>query len=315
MTNLIELLNASKLRILRLRLTIRAARTATLPPFLGSTLRGAFGKALKPKACLRSVDECRKKCLELACCYRILFEGNPAYVIQSSSRDGGHFLERGDTFTFDFLLFGPAIESGLLICAAMYDAGLIGFGVARVPFELIRIEAVTPPDGLCPLDFGDGANLQDHSFSLVELVNHRLSELIVTKTLRVRFPTRLRREVSGREQFQANPELPFSLFASMAANRIAALSEWFGTKIDPNPYLLDAGTDSVVTMFSSLEFTDLTRYSDHHKTKLQIGGLHGEIVYHGDALRLLLPLLVAGEIVHIGSQTSMGLGRYELSPV
>lgn len=40
--------------------------------------------------------------------------------------------------------------------------------------------------------------------------------------------------------------------------------------------------------------------------------LVGEVVYAGAALKELWPLLVAGEIVHLGPSTSFGMGRDSL---
>ena len=38
----------------------------------------------------------------------------------------------------------------------------------------------------------------------------------------------------------------------------------------------------------------------------------GEIVYAGPSLRELLPLVVAGEFLHVGSGTAFGLGNYRI---
>ncbi len=55
------------------------------------------------------------------------------------------------------------------------------------------------------------------------------------------------------------------------------------------------------------------RYTETRGEKLEQDGILGEISFRGAALRELLPLLVAGEYLHVGSSTSFGSGRYHLS--
>jgi len=44
-----------------------------------------------------------------------------------------------------------------------------------------------------------------------------------------------------------------------------------------------------------------------------MGGVVGSMTYEGD-IREFLPLLVLGSWVNLGKGTSLGLGRYELTP-
>jgi hypothetical protein len=55
----------------------------------------------------------------------------------------------------------------------------------------------------------------------------------------------------------------------------------------------------------------LERYSNRQHDKLKLGDFIGEIAYEGAGLAEFLPLLRAGELLHIGGSTSFGLGRYE----
>ena len=57
---------------------------------------------------------------------------------------------------------------------------------------------------------------------------------------------------------------------------------------------------------------DLERYSNRQHGKLKLGGFVSEIAYEAAGLAEFLPLLRAGELLHIGGSTSFGLGRYEL---
>lgn len=46
---------------------------------------------------------------------------------------------------------------------------------------------------------------------------------------------------------------------------------------------------------------------------MKLGGFIGEIEYKGEAITEFLPLIVAGEILHVGTGTSFGLGKYEIA--
>lgn len=58
----------------RYELTLRASQSASLPAFLGSTLRGAFGHALKEAVCVMNHRDCIKCLVADRCVYPYLFE-------------------------------------------------------------------------------------------------------------------------------------------------------------------------------------------------------------------------------------------------
>ena len=60
---------------LRLRISLQAEEPITLPPFLGSMLRGAFGHALRRLVCVMGPGQgCAECSLRLACVYTRIFE-------------------------------------------------------------------------------------------------------------------------------------------------------------------------------------------------------------------------------------------------
>src|SRR5436853_2366756 len=64
----------SSLALSRYELRLRAKQSASLPAFLGSTLRGAFGHALKDAVCLMSHRDCSHCLVADRCIYPYLFE-------------------------------------------------------------------------------------------------------------------------------------------------------------------------------------------------------------------------------------------------
>lgn len=67
----------------------------------------------------------------------------------------------------------------------------------------------------------------------------------------------------------------------------------------------------VQTVESQLHWHDWERYSHRQKTRMQLGGVMGQVSYAGE-LGPFLPLLALGADLHVGKGTGFGLGRYEI---
>lgn len=64
----------TELRIARYDLCLRAVTPVRLPPFAGSTLRGAFGSTFKRMVCVERHGECPRCLLRKQCAYPYIFE-------------------------------------------------------------------------------------------------------------------------------------------------------------------------------------------------------------------------------------------------
>lgn len=64
----------SVLHVTRLEVRLRACEPVSLPPFLGSTLRGALGHALKQAVCVVDHGDCSRCPIAFQCTYPYLFE-------------------------------------------------------------------------------------------------------------------------------------------------------------------------------------------------------------------------------------------------
>ena len=61
----------------------------------------------------------------------------------------------------------------------------------------------------------------------------------------------------------------------------------------------------------NLRWYDLERYSARQDTRMKMGGFIGEIIFEG-YVKPFLPLIRAGEILHVGKGTSFGLGQFKI---
>jgi hypothetical protein len=313
----------SSLALSRHRFHLRALAPTPLPPFLGSTLRGAFGHALKEAVCVMEHRDCARCLVAERCIYAYLFEtpvplGLPLlrgqrqaphpFVLIAPACDRPN---QSEEVLFDLLLLGRAVECRPYVVFAAGEMARRGLGVARARFELAEVLALDER-GSERLIYSAGARrlaADGPAKSLCDFVRARLEQLPEARTLKLRFLTPARIRVEG--DLQAG--LGFELLARNLPRRVSLLAAVHGCaplELDFRALIALAGR--VEARASALRWQDWERYSNRQQTKMKLGGLVGEIEYAGEAIREFLPLVVAGELLHVGAGTSFGLGRYEI---
>ncbi|MEK6320444.1 MAG: CRISPR system precrRNA processing endoribonuclease RAMP protein Cas6 [Acidobacteriota bacterium] len=185
------------------------------------------------------------------------------------------------------------------------------FQIARPLSELIR-------ERLAELKGARSEEPSSASPSLEGLIAEAIGELRCSdpqpptpdpSTRRVRFLTPARIRVNGDLQ----TDLSFELLVRNLLRRVSTLAAVHGRGAIELDYrgLIDRAA-SVKTRSSRLVWWDLDRYSNRQQTKMKLGGFIGEVEYEGEAVEEFLPLLVAGELLNIGTGTSFGLGCYRI---
>lgn len=382
----------ASLALSRYELKLRARQSTSLPAFLGSTLRGAFGHALKEAVCLMSHRDCSHCLVADRCIYPYLFETPvpadlpqfrglqqaphpfilaPPSVLKSateklvvakehslSSRDqrasthsdasikrplpsGVPVLRKalqitpqatrassslpnerlkfaaGDELRFRLMLMGRANDYLSYVIYAVNEMARRGLGAERAGFALHSV-AVLGESGERETIYtaGDKRSLVPINAvnTLSDLLEARLRELERTgrnpgDTLKLRFTTPTRIRVEGDLQTSLSFELLIRNLLRRVSMLIAVHSE---SQLDLDYKALIARAARVRISTASLSWHDWQRYSNRQETKMKLGGFIGEIEYTGEAITELLPLILAGEILHVGTGTSFGLGKYEL---
>lgn len=359
------------LNLSRYQLRLRARRAVTLPRYLGSTLRGAFGHALKEAVCVVAHRNCERCMLAERCIYPYLFEtppppiellrgqksaphpfilmpplarpgesptagseplprqfkrtecdysGKTLTLVKPSSivcSDRGWDLSPGDELAFDLLLVGRAVEYMPYVVYAVSEMARRGLGVNRVPFDLGQV-AVVDEHGLAQTIYSGGGQRitmpTQATKSLSELIQARLDQLrtnniVYLDELRLNFRTPARIRVDGDLQ-QA---LSFDLLVRNLLRRISLLAAVHGSsQLDVDYRALIDQASNVQTKASGLRWQDWERYSNRQRTRMNMGGFVGGIDYAGEAIQEFIPLIIAGEILHVGTGTTFGLGRYAI---
>lgn len=332
------------LNLARYEFRLRACSPCALPAFLGSTLRGAFGHALKKISCSVAHEDCTRCWLTEACTYPLIFEGtlrqaararrdtpphpyvfrppllhlddqitarNKADNYNTSGTIERH-LKTGEQLSFEILLLGEAAARFPYVILAVRTMAENGLGFARAPFELDAAYSIAP-DGTRNTVF-DGAHHQSGfpvptPATLTDFVAARFDEASIDDCLKLRLLTPLRLRVEG----EISHDLSFELLLRNVMRRLHLLFTAFSLEPFAADYraMLDLAA-RITTRRSRLAWHDLDRYSNRQQAKQKLGGLLGEVEYAGEELSGFMPLMLAGELLHIGSSTVFGLGRYEI---
>jgi hypothetical protein len=307
--------------ITRISATLQATQAVAWPHFAGSTLRGAFGRALRRAACITGQDQCTGCPLRNSCAYGVVFDpaaparplhpsfrdGLPRYLVQPPAL-GACQLPAGHTQNFDLLLLPGTHAHHSLIAHTLRSAvekELFQTGQFQLVHTQISQESV-PPSLPHMLDSSNATPENTHP-STAHLTLRWLTPLRLQQQGKPIFKPQqldapglvralLRRQMQWQQITDQKPSTPSSSAAT-----------------EPQDPLRCAQACTLDTR--RLQWHDIQRHSGTQNQKLPLGGLIGTATLSGPtaALHTLLPLLQLGEQLHIGKETVMGLGRYRLT--
>ncbi len=322
MPELIKQLKA--LRLSRYEVALQARTETVLLAIIGSTLRGAFGHQWKAVACQMPPGK-RGGCLLAKTCrqpenclYADVFEPKFAdkenkkfdvprpFIFEppippltreiSSNSILKCRIPEGGKIAFGLTLFGEAIDKLPYFIYAIELFAKQGIGQDRQCFHLAGISSLD--------EIGkEGVN------TLGVLVEKRINEINLKDNLKIRFliPLRLR-ENGGRLLTDINFERIFEY----ARRRLVLMTKVYGKPLEYDYYDLKEKARAIKTVSNRLWRHDYERWSAKQEKKLPLDGMLGEIEFEGEFLAEFLGFIAAGEILHIGSTTSFGLGKYEI---
>lgn len=307
----------------KLSFTCRAQTGIHLPRHNGSTLRGAFFGALRRDFCLnKSLDSCLQCPAAEACpiCRLVatVEQGNERgaevprpFALEPVIAERTHFSE-GELFSFGITLFGQTLALFPYVILAVQRMGEIGMGnksLAPGRFILHAAEVVNPFTGEGkPVYASDTriVNMPDLPITQQDILD--FASRFPADSLILELLTPLRLVVKG----TLVQQLTFRLFMQRLLRRLTDLYHYCcDQKLDLDfPYLLERAAQIQVER-DDTGWSDLTSFSRRRQATTPVGGLTGEIAFAGD-LRELLPLIVWGEITHVGKDATRGNGWYRI---
>ena len=308
------------------RFQIRFETEAELPPYKGSTIRGVFGHALKRTVCVLRHQECPACILREKCLYTQVFETALSLPKSAAAPNGAiphpfvieppletkTSYQPGDTLECGLILFGEVNRMLPYFIHAFEEMGRIGLGRTLSPGRRgnFIVEEVSnskkriferEDGGLLRLDEPEGLDLK----SLMQPEPNPSD-----RPVRIAIETPLRFKQKG----CLSDRLPFETLTRLALRRMSSLLETYGEgepRIDYRGLVFRAA--SIRTRGCQIRWLDWERYSNRQRRNMQLGGVVGTAEYWGDFSEFI-PLLRFAERVHIGKQTSFGLGRISVDP-
>ena len=296
----------------------RFEKEAVLPEYKGSTFHGLFGRALKNVVCaLKRRQACDDCPLRHRCLYVRVFETHLAagpdsksghlselphpYVIEPPDSRKNVF-EKDRTISCRLALFGSLNQELPFFVYAFDRMGNTGLGRrvggSRGKFRLEQVNSgrkvvytrengrIAGEDCAYPLDL-TGTN---------GLGPGRI-------TLRMETPLRVK------HQQRIARELPFHVLARAMLRRVSGLMAAYGAGEPALDYRgLVKKAEAVETSDTGLQWYDWQRYSFRRKKRMPMGGLVGAVTYE-NVPPDFLPLIDFCEKVHVGKNTSFGLGK------
>ena len=255
-----------------------------LATFMGSAIRGAFGYSLKRVVCVNPSFTCEDCFAKDSCLYYDFFE-------KTNSYHNYRFDIKLDQKELDFnlFLFEGACDKLPYIISAIYKMlKETGLGRDRWTFKKFEISAngkivFNGNEFLMPKDFIKRFEISQH-FTNIKL----------------EFITPFRTKKDNR-LLKTCPSL--DLILTSIQNRANQLKNKKITRLDFAPTYDEVS--------SHIYFQELTRLSNRQKTKMQFGGIMGEIEYK-NIDKKSYELLKLGEIIGIGKQCVFGLGKIKV---
>jgi CRISPR-associated endoribonuclease Cas6 len=295
----------------------------SMPPYKGSTIRGGFGNVFKRVTCPFKSRECRDCMLISGCIYAYIFETSPKddFTIMNMSKyekiphpfvieppeEKTLTYHSGEKITFNLILVGRAVDFIPYFVYTFGELGNIGIGRGRGKYELKRVlqndkEIYSTEEKTIKATDPEVLEIPEADIFLqCEEANDDSIRLIANTPIRIVY----RRRLASR--------LEFHILIRNLLRRIGLLYYFHCEKIPPkwDPRSIIREAEKVNIVKDNLRWFDWERYSQRQKSKMKMGGLIGDIVYEGN-IRPFIPLLRAGEILHVGKGTSFGLGKYTL---
>lgn len=290
---------------------------------LSPMLRRVLGKALIDLFCPYGEPRCQPQggkpvapqtlcALAEACPYGVLYaasqSGRPPFVLAVITDDervgrAGHLL-------LALTLVGPACQAYGWALMAIARGLRLGLGKSRERWEIAAVERLRP-DGSCEplcaeaLSAMPSTLVPDHLDLDTEPIRKPQQVVIVLHS-----PTRLLR---GGRLVRSGQELGFEVLIARILDRFRGL---FGDRASEvlrpeNRARMEDEAARVPLVRDETRWIDVPDYSARSRSALLMGGLMGRLVY-GEGAARFLPILRAGEILHVGKNPTAGCGRMEV---
>lgn len=310
----------------KFKFVMEAIEEIHLPYYKGSAFRGGFGNVFRKITCALKRQDCSECLLKSRCIYAYVFETFPSessqimnmhkyekiphpFVIEPpdispKSSDSNVYLP-GNNFEFHLILIGKAIDYLPYFIYTFHELGKTGIGKGRGRYKILKV---------LKSDKENGVSVYSHTEKVIRqqppdriFISEDFKPTNSKGILSLRFLTPVR--IKYKRDLVVKPE--FHILIRNLLRRLFLLYYFHceDKKLEWNHREIINHSESVEIESSSLRWFDWERYSSRQDTRMKLGGLIGEITYSGN-IEPFMPLIKAGEILHMGKNTSFGLGKF-----
>ena len=278
-----------------------------------SALRGGIGTMLLNANCIsdRICEECyfKDECLVQRIMYS-KFDIKPEYVTTGESvgyvfecENHKRNFKSGDTLEFNLILFGKSIVHFSQYIQALFSLGQTGLGTNKSHFIIAGIKNENGENIL----YNNNILMSNYVVNTVnDYVQKRLSQynnINNFSNIIIKFHSPVTIKYQG--NFIHN--LSIESLLNSVVRRIEMLNYYEG-----NPIIGKHLIDNMPTMINQKSYpANIERYSSRHKDKYKLHGLLGSLTLTNVDEETLI-ILLAGELLHIGKNTSFGFGHYTI---
>ncbi len=250
---------------------------------------------------------------------------HPFIIEPSAEKRRGY--KPGDEINFGLTLIGRAIDYLPYFIYTFDELGKTGLGKGKAKYELSTVscdgkliydstsktlksfEAASLDVGVPTLAKGGEGGFSGGLSQDLPTERSKVVESGLSPSLQLSFLTPTRILYSG----SLTLDLEFHMLIRNLLRRLSLLY-YFHCSGDPSEWdfngLIEKAKE-VKVKEKKLRWYDWSRYSGRQETRINMGGFVGEITFEGD-MEPFMPLIIAGEILHVGKGTGFGLGKYEI---
>jgi hypothetical protein len=308
--------------------------------FLGSRLRGGYGFGLLAQLCRRDEPlSCATQPQLCECDYLRLFrpsrenlnvkpvgaplgnqENLPAAFVLDPPDQRTHPYQAGERMLFEIIGIGPMCDYLPQSIKAFEEFGKVGFildPIRRAHFRLVTVR-----------DLLSGNRVVYDSGKLLPIISKDIAEAISGAAefaneigITFRTPTRIENQHARRKDSETGLAI-FSDFYDLvynAAHRVAGLWQIYGDSWPGaaefyhwRERLLKLSRN-ITTIHNDLRMMRLSGYSNLQEAPKRLDGFVGSMRFAGD-FSPFIQLLRIGELVHVGAETTCGLGQFRIGP-
>lgn len=281
-----------------------------LPANKASSLRGGMGEMLLRVNCVRD-RECeycdfQKECVVQRMMYS-QFEMKPEFMSKGDSvgyilscENYEKFFSEGDTFEFEIILFGKNIVYFNQYLQALYALGQQGIGKYNARFVITEVKNVHGKHIL------DENNIYMERYEIEQVSDYiarrrrQIQKEGLQNVIYFHTPLTLKYQGSFLQKFQMDA------IVRAAQRRVYMLEAFEGNDVEEWYY---SEYEIPELLHQKERSISVRRYSHRKEAAMFLKGIVGELRLDSIPERTL-DLLLAGELLHIGKNTSFGFGRY-----